>query len=205
MMKIINIFYLLILFVMIQSCLNTPSNKKKDWSQKEITQWFENGEWLCGWTITPDASINKKEFKKQYFKDSARWEKAFEFLEKSNLESLKTGRYELDGGNLFVNVDEYITKNEDNCRFEAHKRYADIQYLVYGEEKIGIAALKNTKEIVPYDSFKDISFYTSHQNNYRLANPEKFFIFFPEDAHRPCVKTDENIKVRKVVVKVRIN
>ena len=168
-------------------------------------RWFEDGEWLGGWTITPDETINKKEFKNQYFKNPVRWKEAFEFLEKNNLDSLETGRYELDGDNLFVNVDEYITKNEDNCRFEAHKRYADIQYLVYGEEKIGIAALKNTKEIIPYDSFKDISFYTSPQNNYQLANPEKFFIFFPEDAHRPCVKTDKNNKVRKVVVKVRID
>ena len=202
-MKIINVFYLLIIFTMIMSCSN--SNNPEDWDQKKINHWFKSGEWLGSWEIKPDETINKKEFKNQYFKNPARWKKAFEFLEKNNLDSLKIGRYELDGDNLFVNVDEYITKNEDNCRFEAHKRYADIQYLVYGEEKIGIIALKNTKEIIPYDSIKDISFFSAPQNYYRLANPEKFFVFFPEDAHRPCVKADENIKVRKVVVKVRID
>lgn len=190
---------------MILSCSNSPSNKTEDWSQKEINKWFEDGKWLGGWTITPDVSINKTEFKSQYFKNPGRWKRAFEFLEKNNLDSLKTGRFELDGNNLFVNVDEYITKNEEDSRFEAHKRYADIQYLVHGEEKIGIIALKNTKEIVPYNSLKDISFFTAPQNNYRLANPEKFFVFFPEDAHRPCVKTAENSNVRKVVVKVRID
>lgn len=138
-------------------------------------------------------------------KNRERWEKAFEFLKTNDLKNMKLGRYELHGDNLFVNVDEYTTKDEEDARFEAHKKYADIQYLVSGEEKIGIAIMKNTAEIIPYDSLKDIAFYTSNEFNYRLASPSTFFVFFPEDAHRPCVKIDKNTKVRKVVVKVRID
>ena len=32
---------------------------------------------------------------------------------------------------MFVNLDEYITKNEEDTRFEAHRECVDIQYLVY--------------------------------------------------------------------------
>ncbi|MFA5820146.1 MAG: YhcH/YjgK/YiaL family protein, partial [Bacteroidales bacterium] len=37
------------------------------------------------------------------------------------------------------------------------------------------------------------------------ATPDKFFIFFPSDAHRPGLKVGENSQVRKVVVKVKVD
>ena len=50
------------------------------WSSSETDKWFEKHEWLNGWNITPDASINKKEFAVYYFKNKERWDKAFAFL-----------------------------------------------------------------------------------------------------------------------------
>jgi YhcH/YjgK/YiaL family protein len=37
------------------------------------------------------------------------------------------------------------------------------------------------------------------------ATPETFFIFFPDDLHRPGLKDGESSPVRKVVVKVKID
>jgi YhcH/YjgK/YiaL family protein len=122
-----------------------------------------------------------------------------------NLADLEKGRYELEDADLFVIVDEYVTRNEEDVLFEAHKKYADIQVLVSGEEKIGVLPLGETTVTIPYDEEKDIMFLTAEEENYRIAEPGKFFLFFPEDAHRPTVKSTENIPVRKVVVKVRIN
>jgi len=121
------------------------------------------------------------------------------------LRVIDKGRYELKGKELYVIVDEYITKNEQDTNFESHRMYTDIQYLVYGEEKIGITDVKNTTEITPYDNSKDIIFLAAEQNNYRKALSDRFFVFFPGDAHRPCVKVDENINVRKVVLKLKVN
>lgn len=204
-MKSSTIFYFLILFAMSLSCSYPASKNPKDWNERELEKWVQTGEWKLGWDISPDQSINKKELAIKFFENRERWEKAFNYLKTNNLEMISIGRHELDGANLFVNVDEYTTRNEENSRFEAHREYIDIQYLVYGEEKIGIIDLGNTTEIIPYDSLKDVTFLTAKQNNYRTASPDRFFVFFPGDAHRPCVKTDENSKVRKVVVKIRIN
>jgi YhcH/YjgK/YiaL family protein len=181
------------------------SNNPENWNGKKLNKWFQKGEWRLEWNIIPDESINKTELAIQYFKNRELWEKAFNFLKTSDLKKIDTGKYELQGKDMYVIVDEYITRNEEDSAFEAHRRYIDIQYIVEGEEKIGISALGNTKEITPYDNFKDIIFLTSEQNNYRIASPEKFFVFFPEDAHRPCVKTSENIRIRKVVIKIRID
>ena len=196
---------ILTIVIIMTACNRQKSKSPDQWNETELTEWFEKGEWKKGWDIKADESVNQQELAIQYYRNPERWEKAFSFLKSEDLAGLAPGRYELEGPDLFVNIDEYVTKNEEEARFEAHRKYADIQYLVSGEEKIGVTALKNTSEIVPYDREKDIAFYTANENNFRLATPGKFFVFFPDDAHRPCVRTSGNNKVRKVVIKVRID
>jgi YhcH/YjgK/YiaL family protein len=176
-----------------------------NWKEDELADWFNSGKWKSGWEITPDESINKKEFALQYFRKKDRWTHAFRFLATNDLSKIELGKHELEGDNLYVNVDEYLTKDEDNTWFEAHRKYADIQFLVFGEEQIGIANLQNTKETIPYDSLKDVVFLHAEQNIYRIATAERFFVFFPKNAHRPGLKVANNSKVRKIVVKVRID
>lgn len=190
---------------MVTACTPQKSKTPEQWSEKELGDWFSKGEWKQGWDALPDESVNQKEFARLYFENPERWDKAFQFLSDQNLAELEKGRYELEGADLFVNVDEYVTRNEEDVLFEAHKKYADIQVLVAGEEKIGILPLEKTTVTIPYDEEKDIMFLTADGKNYRIAKPGKFFLLFPEDAHRPTVKSSENSPVKKIVVKVRIN
>jgi YhcH/YjgK/YiaL family protein len=186
------------------SCSGPVSENPAKWSDDELTKWFQAGQWKSGWQVKPDESTNQREFAIQYYKNKDRWEKAFHFLATNDLENIDLGKHELEGDSLFVNIQVYTTKNEEDTRFEAHRKYADIQYLISGEEKIGLATLEKATITEPYNSENDVAFMTAEQNIYRLATPECFFLFFPGDAHRPCVKADENMTVRKVVVKVLI-
>lgn len=187
------------------SCTQKNSKSPEQWSDKELSGWFNQAAWKQGWKPLPDETVNQKEFAIRYFNNPQRWEKAFTFLATKDLAAMEPGRYELEGSDLFVNISEYLSKNEEEVPFEAHQKYADIQYVVSGEEKIGITSFENKLITVPYDSIKDVAFLTPDENNYRPATSEKFFIFFPSDAHRPGVKTVKNAPVRKVVVKVRID
>jgi len=199
------IFLIFAIFIMVLACNQQKSKVPDQWSEKELTEWFSKGEWKQGWDAQPDESVSQKEFARLYDENPERWDKAFQFLSEQNLAELEKGRYELEGADLFVNVDEYVTRNEEDVLFEAHKKYADIQFLVSGEEKIGVMPLETTTVAIPYNEEKDIMFLTAEKENYRIAKPGKFFLFFPEDAHRPTVKSAENSPVRKIVVKVRIN
>lgn len=190
---------------MVTACTPQKSKTPEQWSEKELGDWFSKGEWKQGWDALPDESVNQKEFARLYFENPERWDKAFQFLSDQNLAELEKGRHELEGADLFVNVDEYVTRNEEDVLFEAHKKYADIQVLVAGEEKIGVLPLEKTTVTIPYDEEKDIMFLTADGKNYRIAKPGKFFLLFPEDAHRPTVKSSENSPVKKIVMKVRIN
>ena len=176
------------------------------WSRKKIDKWFEKGDWLNSWQVKPDQSINRKAFIVSYFKNKERWDKAFNFLKSNNLSGLEIRRYDIDGNNLYAPVSEYLTKNEEDARYEAHQKYIDIQYVVSGRELIGVAPMSQKKDVLePYDATKDVEFLTVTSGENHLATPDRFFIFFPEDAHRPGLKDTENSPVRKIVVKVKID
>jgi YhcH/YjgK/YiaL family protein len=154
--------------------------------------------------IVPDDSINIEAYYRYYAANPERWEIAYKFMKETDLKNIDKGKYELDGNNLYASVSEYTTKNEEDARFEAHHVYADIQYIITGEEQMGIVPLDKTEVVTPYDSEKDVCFLKSPVNNYHLATPATYFIFFPEDAHRPGVKVGNNAPVKKVVLKVKL-
>lgn len=176
------------------------------WSESETNEWFNRGEWRNGWQVNPDNSINRKSLAVSYFKNSERWDSAFTFLKNNDLASLEAKRHDLDGDNLFVSITDYNTKNEEDANYEAHRKYIDIQYVVSGAEMIDITPLSLKDSVYQaYDDTKDIEFFSVKEGKAFKADPELFFIFFPEDAHKPGLKIDTIAPVRKVVVKVRID
>ena len=52
-------------------------------------------------------------------------QKVIDFLN-TLTEETETGHYEIDE-NSYANIDVYETKSYENCKFEAHKKYIDIQ------------------------------------------------------------------------------
>lgn len=182
------------------------STDPSTWSSEKIDKWFEKGEWKGGWQINPDASINRKALAVSYFKYKDRWDKAFAFLKDNDLTQMELKRFDIDGDIVFAPVSEYMTKTEEAALYEAHRRYLDIQYVVSGKELIGIAPLSQTKDILePYDDTRDIMFMTVNGGKNLEANPGKFFIFFPDDVHRPGLRDGDSTLVRKVVVKIRLD
>jgi YhcH/YjgK/YiaL family protein len=166
--------------------------------------WYAKGDWKEGLQAQPDETVNKEEFIRQYAANPERWQKAFRFLASPEFPHLPEGKHVIDGGNLFVNINEYDTKNAEDAKCEAHKKYADIQFMISGEELMGLTPLSNTQNPTPYSEEKDIYFMQPNDMQYYLADTSNFFIFFPSDAHRPAVKVKDSVPVKKAIVKVRI-
>jgi YhcH/YjgK/YiaL family protein len=133
---------------------------------------------------------------------SPMFNKAFEFLAKTDLNALALGKHNIEGENLFVLVMTYESKNLSECVMESHKKYIDIQYLIEGEEMIRIATLNDQVPTVPYDEFKDIAFYKNDYASEIKLKQDDFVIFFPHDLHMPCIKAGKVSQVKKAVVKV---
>ena len=136
---------------------------------------------------------------------------AFEFLEQhADAAGLAGGRVEIEGDRLFALVQAYAPKPVEGAKFEAHRRYADVQYIAGGAEMIGYAPTHTLEVDTPYDAGKDIAFYAQPARYTPLAVPAgSFAVFSPEDAHMPCCRLDSpagqaDEPVRKVVVKVAL-
>lgn len=122
------------------------------------------------------------------------------FLAETDFSAQAQTRFELDGDRLFAFTQEYETR-EDNDTPEAHRRYIDIQYLIDGEELVGVAPLEEMTEEVEAKPDNDIRFY--HGPTAKLPiGKRRFLVLFPEDAHAPCIALGAPAAVKKCVVKV---
>jgi len=127
--------------------------------------------------------------------------KGLEFLENTDFSALDDGRYELFDDN-YVNIQTYNTK--EDADFEAHRDYIDIQYIISGEERIGVTSYSSCTTTVPYNKEKDIEFLKGNGKYFELKEGE-FMILYPKDAHKPSISIDKSnsVKVRKAVVKIK--
>lgn len=150
--------------------------------------------------------IDKLENAEFYYGLGEGFKKGFEFLKNTDLINLENGKYEIDGENLFVSVQDYHTKPESEGKFEAHKKYADIQFIIIGEEKLGYTNIENCKATTFYDDNNDIVFLESEEkaNRFAAAGESYFLIFMPQDAHMPCISKESSTYVKKAVVKVKL-
>ena len=128
--------------------------------------------------------------------------KALDFLTGTDLKSMPDERVEIDGERAFAFFQRYDTLPA-NDRPEAHRRYIDIQYLIEGEELIGIAPLSAMKREIEAHPERDIYFYEGETAKILIGNG-RLAILFPQDAHAPCIAAGESRPVRKVVVKVAV-
>ncbi|MDH4202453.1 MAG: YhcH/YjgK/YiaL family protein [Phycisphaerae bacterium] len=126
-------------------------------------------------------------------------------LNEESVRDAMPGKYEVDGENLFYIVDEYETKPVEEGRLEIHRKYLDIQYIVSGAECIGTAPLAGLIEEAPYDGEKDLAFYQYTPDMSRLhLHKGMFAIFWPNEPHMPGRSINNPEKVKKIVVKVRM-
>jgi YhcH/YjgK/YiaL family protein len=133
------------------------------------------------------------------------WTKAFDFLRTATPE-IEDGKVILDGDNLFAGIDRYETKARADAKLETHQRYVDIQVLLSGTECLEIFPKDELTVSEPYDPDKDAEFYeVPDQSPTKVTlTPGQFVVFFPEDAHMPCLNAAETSRpVQKVVIKLR--
>lgn len=129
---------------------------------------------------------------------------AFEYLHTTDLKNIAPGKYEIDGENIFAIVQEYQTLDAVNEQMEAHKKYIDVQYMIDGNEQVGLAILKGLVPSTAYDEATDFMLFSEPPSFFSKLESGMFMIFFPTDLHMPCIKINESTIVKKVVIKVKV-
>lgn len=115
------------------------------------------------------------------------------------------GKYELEGG-AYVSVQEYTTKARSEAKYEAHKKFIDIQLILSGRELIAVTPIEKMEIKDEYNETKDVMFFQHNDEctDYVLEAGD-FLILYPQDVHMPGVCVNERSLVRKIVVKVPVS
>lgn len=127
---------------------------------------------------------------------------AMEFIEKAVAENLEVGRYELDGKNLFALVQEYDSKTD--AKWEYHRKYIDIQFIVSGKEIITWDNIKSCPDGVEYNEEKDIAKFDMNGGTDVVMEAGYYSILYPQDLHQPGRVFDKVEPIKKIVVKIAV-
>jgi len=202
-MRQFTILLLLLSYITIGCKSNQRPENPAEWTEDQVLEWFDEKEWLGETELQPDPSVNKKEFAIRYHQQKERWDKAFEFLKNEDLKGIEVGTHEIDGKDVYVIVSQYNSKNHEDAKFESHRKYNDIHYVVSGTEYIGVQDLSASKVMTPYNEVRDIAFYHPEKSVQLLGAPGNFIFCFPNNVHSPGMKVVDSVPVKKVVIKVK--
>ena len=147
---------------------------------------------------------NSLKYTKIYDNLSKNLKTALEFLGNNNLKNFQNGKYEIQGEDIYVNIQDYQTKPQNQGKWEAHRKYIDIQFIIEGSEKIGVGEIQNYTTTEVYDEEKDVEFLSTNlQAEFLTLNKNDFIILYPQDVHMPQICCDKPTYVKKAVLKVK--
>jgi biofilm protein TabA len=128
-----------------------------------------------------------------------------DFLLSAPSATLEEGRHQIDGDRVYAILSSYLTHEKDAEHFEAHRRYIDIQSLLSGSELIYWAPLRLLTETQAYSEERDFSSLEGAERSALTIGAGTFAIFFPQDAHKPGCMLGGAEKVKKIVIKARVD
>jgi len=172
-------------------------------NEKQTREWVNSKVWANGLSLDVAPSVDAQEFYKQYHGNKAVWDKVVQFLKDNNLDTLSTGKHPIDGDNAYASVTYGPSKTNNDAKWESHRKYIDLQYVIKGEEKIEVAPVPSVAVTTPYNDAHDAANYSGN-GTYYIAMPGTFYLFFPQDVHRPNIKVDGYDEVKKLVIKIKV-
>lgn len=161
---------------------------------------------IFGTIETVKAQINNPSFEKAFlYIDKLQDKNSDECKSLSNIGLDDCNKIVLDE-HCFVLEQAYISKNKEDCFFESHKKYIDIQYMVKGNEIMDVTHIDNLEIIKNYDEKTDFIKYENKCDDISslLIGENELAIFYPTDAHQPCIKVDDSKLIYKAVIKIPV-
>lgn len=129
--------------------------------------------------------------------------KIADYLKETDLTKLECGTYELFDG-ITLNISEYEPfANPD--KWEAHRKYIDLQIVVCGNERMDSAPIDNAEGGEGFHDDDDYELYASCGDTFAsiYGDTETFAVFEPADAHRPGIFYKAK-NVKKAVFKIPV-
>lgn len=116
------------------------------------------------------------------------------------------GKTIIDGENLYASSSAYSTEPREARKFENHRRYADVQMLIEGEEYIDVYFPDSPLPEHTYSAESDIEFLNLGEKYTTVTlRAGEFLLLLPGEWHRPCISVEkEPCECRKIVTKIKM-
>lgn len=111
------------------------------------------------------------------------------------------GRYDISD-DVFVNVMTYRPKPIEEAVAETHRRYADLQLILDGEEWMGCPDPEKLTVVTPFEEEKDIALWKSSDIALLPMRKGNWALFMPGEPHAPSLRM-QDCTVKKAVFKIR--
>jgi YhcH/YjgK/YiaL family protein len=150
--------------------------------------------------------IDSLENASKYFSVHPLFEKAFAYINGTNLPAVEPGKYEIDGDKLraIFASKKGVSAAESIQEFECHDQHIDIQLCINGKETFGWKPRASClAQKGAYNPEKDVLFFNDAPDMYFGLTAGQFAILFPEDVHAPMIAVNEE-PITKLVIKVKI-
>lgn len=129
---------------------------------------------------------------------------AIEVIKNVKFDEMELGKHVIND-ELYIILQNYESKDPQIARHEAHKKYVDIQYVVDGMERIDITSAANMEVEEAYNDERDVVFFKEPtQAATVVLTAGGYVVLYPEDSHKPGIRVDEPVQMKKIVGKVRI-
>ncbi len=128
---------------------------------------------------------------------------ALDFLKNTDFSTIEDGIYDIQGKDVYAQIFHKTTHLIQDTRAETHEKYVDLQYLIDGQELIGVSILSENYVVDEIIKERDLIFYKGEDNEtFIKMKPGLFCVFFIDDVHRPAVAVKDPINIRKAVIKI---
>jgi len=135
-----------------------------------------------------------------YFYLNDGFEKAFDFLSRTDLKDLLPGKYEIDGEHVFAIIVNDFGLEKKEGLLEIHRKYVDIQFVLSGTDNMGWKPKRLcSRPTGNFDEKIDAQLFNDEPTTWISVQPNSYAIFFPEDAHMAMISAS---KIHKVIIKV---
>jgi YhcH/YjgK/YiaL family protein len=129
---------------------------------------------------------------------------ALDYLARTDLAKLPNGKQEIDGERLFAVVQRYQGKPVAEAKWEYHRKYLDLQFVVSGDELMGYAPWDDKLPVeMAYDASKDAGLVQAKGVMLPVSNG-MFAVFAPLELHAPSLAANPaKPDIFKIVMKCR--
>lgn len=143
-------------------------------------------------------------------KNAARYEampfitRALSYAEKYSDETLEIGRYEIDD-KLAAVVNSYMTAPPEPDKYENHREWIDVQYVIEGVEEIRVCPREGMEPATVFDVPADYEFCKTPEHYTSLVlKAGDFAVLWPDETHSPQLAANgEPCRTRKIIFKVK--